>query len=144
MIIRPLQSSEVDAVVDFAIEGMRAETVPMTVSRPKVLAVVNHFAQPNNDFNLLAWDGGHLVAGIAIAATEMLFFERCEAHVVMFRSKAPGVGRVLLRHAMAWCAQDMRIRRVLWSLESDADPRTAKLAERFGFQLQSLGVMHKL
>lgn len=143
MLIRPIQPGERDAVADFAIEGMRSETVPMVVSREKVVAVIEHFVRPNRDFNLLAWDGDTLVAGIAVAVSEMLWFERCEAHIVMFRSLKPGVGRTLMRHALAWCKADMRIQRVLWSLEADADSRTTRYASRFGFNTQTLCVMHK-
>lgn len=143
MHIRSVQSAEVDLVADFAIEGMRSETVPLVVSRDKVAAVIEHFVRPNRDFNLLAWDGDTLVAGIAVAVSEMLWFERCEAHVIMFRSLKPGVGRTLMRHALAWCKADMRIQRVLWSLEADADLRTTRYAGRYGFNTQALCVMHK-
>lgn len=134
---------ETDVVTDFAIEGMRPETTSMVVSRQKVRCVVEHFARSTSDFNLLAWRGNELVAGIAVAVIEMLWFERCEAHIVMFRSKAPGVGRSVLRRAMEWCMADMRIKRVLWSLEADVDARTARFAARYGFNPQTLCVMEK-
>lgn len=133
--LRRVTEADVPAVADFAIEGMRAGLYPgVRLSRAKVEAVIRHFAGSASDFNLVAFDdAGRVVGAVAAAVAEMLWFERCEAHVVMCRAVVPGVGRRLLRELRTWVEADMRIRRVLWPMEAGGDPRIPKLAERLGF-----------
>jgi len=132
--LRRLRADEIEQLADFAIEGIRPELYPLHLDRAKVRAVVQAFIEPHQDrFQLAAFDGDRVVGAVAAAVMPMLWFERCEAHVILCRAIAPGTGRKLLGALKHWANQDMRIRRVIWPMEFHADERIAKLAKRAGF-----------
>lgn len=131
---RRIDRSDIGMVVDFAIRGLRPERTPMQVSRERIAATVEHFRASQSDFHLGAFDDTGTVGGIALAVSPMLFFERSEAHIVFLFATSPGVGFRLLRSAMTWAHRQPHIRRVLWSLEDDAEhDRMARIASRYGF-----------
>ena len=133
---RLLDHADLTAVANFAAEGMQAHRYPMRVSMAKVHATVAHFARSRGDFHLVAFDNGRVVGAIAALVSELPFFERFEAHVVMCRAIVPGVGRKLIAALKAWAENDFRIKRVQFPLEFHADPRQARLLERYGFKQQ--------
>lgn len=117
----------------FAVDGMQPHRYPMHVSMPKVEAVVEMFRRGPPHFGMVALREGKIVGAIAALVSEMLFFERCEAHVVMCRVTCPGVGAPMIRAMRDWATADMKIRRVLFPIEEWADPRMARLLARYGF-----------
>jgi hypothetical protein len=132
-----MKPDEYQQVADFAIEGMRCDLYPgLRLQRAKVDHVVQHFGASQSDFHQIAVDGGRVVAALAAAVSDMLFFERSEAHVVMCRSVMPGVGRKLIAALRAWADADMRIRRVQFPQEFHADPRARRMLARYGFTQQ--------
>ncbi len=132
--MRRISIDEVDTVAEFAIRGLRPERYPLHVSEARVRAAIRHFATSQTDFHLAAFDGPRMVGGIAVLVSPILWFERTEAHVVMFFCDPPGAGAALLRAAMQWAKRNPAIRRVLWPLEDDADAqRMQRFARRFGF-----------
>lgn len=135
IIYRTLQPDDIGAVAAFAAEGMPSRDAPgLRFSPEKVRAVVEHFARTPSDFHLLAFDAGRLVGAIAACVSEMLFFERCEATVVMCQARgAPGVGRELIARLMAWTRDDFRVRRVQFPIEIQARPGFERLLRGFGF-----------
>jgi GNAT superfamily N-acetyltransferase len=120
-------------LAQFAVVGLQAHRYPLHVSGAKVAAVVELFRRGAPHFGMVAVQDGRIVGAIAALVSEMLFFERCEAHVVMCRAVVPGVGRHLIRAVRDWARDDMRIRRVLFPIEEGADPRIARLLARYGF-----------
>lgn len=132
---RTLQLSDVDAVAAFAADGMPSrDAAGLRFSPVKVRSVVEHFAHTPSDFHLVAFDGGQVVGAIAACVTEMLFFERCEATVVMCQARGtPGVGRELIGRLMEWACDDFRVRRIQFPIEMQARPGFARLLRGFGF-----------
>lgn len=131
---RRITVAEVPAVAAFAIEGMRVDLYPgISVSDLKVAFVARHFAESWQDFHLVAFEDGKVVGAIAAAVSDILFFERAEAHVVMCRAVVHGVGRRLIAALRKWADTDDRVRRVLFPQEFHADPRALKLLARYGF-----------
>lgn len=135
MDFRRLTPNDLDQAIEFAIKGLRAELYPLHMSPAKVEVAARHFLTSEVDFHLAAFDGDRIVGGIAVHINEMLWFQRSEAHIVMLFAVVPGVGFQLLREAMRWTSEHMRIRRVVWPLEDDAPfDRMAHIAmRRFGF-----------
>lgn len=129
-------------MANFCIEGMRVHLYPMRLSLAKVQAAVSHFMYSTSDFHLAAFDGPHVVGGIAAAVTESPWFERCDCTVVMFRAVVPGVGRKLLGAFRNWVDDDMRIRRAFVPLEFDADKRMQRLLARYGFSVTQTVCTH--
>ena len=132
---RTLQLADVDAVAAFAADGMPSrDAAGLRFSPGKVRSVVEHFAHTPSDFHLVAFDGGQVVGAIAACVTEMLFFERCEATVVMCQARGtPGVGRELIGRLMAWVTSDMRVRRVQFPMDVGARRGYRRLLSSAGF-----------
>lgn len=131
---RRLTLADIEPVAAFAVEGMRPHLYPaQRLSMEKVRAVVQHFHDSATDFHLLAFDAGRLVAAIAAAVQESLFFERGEAHLVMCRSVAPGAAPAMFRALRTWFDREPRARRMHWPQEFDAPPSMTRLMRRYGF-----------
>ncbi len=146
VVFRPLQPGEIDAAVKFAVQGLRAYRRPeLLVSHDKIRAVVEHFALQRGrgtDFHLAAFVGEHIVGGIAVAVSESLWFERCDATIVMFRASVPHVGTSLLQAFRTWLARQIHVKRVFWPLEDDAPRAMARYARMHGFRAHQLCVLH--
>lgn len=131
-------------LAQFAVDGMQVHRYPLHVSMPKVAAVIDAVRRGPMHFGRVALQDGRVVGAIAAVVSEMLFFERWEAHVVMCRAVVPGVGRRLIRDLRAWAAADMKIRRVHFPMEEGADPRMGRLLARYGFdRCQSNAIFYK-
>lgn len=132
---RTLQLADVDAVAAFAADGMPSrDAAGLRFSPAKVRSVVEHFAHTPSDFHLVAFDGGEVVGAIAACVTEMLFFERCEATVVMCQARGtPGVGRELIGRLMAWACDDFRVRRIQFPMDVGARRGYRRLLASAGF-----------
>jgi hypothetical protein len=116
---------------------MRVELYPgLRLSRSKVEGVVRHFVITPGAFQLAAFEDGQVVGAVAAMATEMLWFERCEAHVVLCRATRPHVIRTLLRELRRWADGEFLVRRVVWPTEFHHDERMTRLAARHGFDNQ--------
>ena len=135
IIYRTLKPADIDAVAAFAAEGMPLRDAPgLRFSPAKVHAIVEHFARTPTDFHLVAFRAGQVVGAIAACVSEMLFFERCEASVVMCQARGePGVGRELIARLIVWARDDMRVRRVQFPVEITARPGFERLLRGFGF-----------
>ena len=138
MQFRRMTLDDLDQVAAFSMAGLRAHLYPLWPSQEKVRHVVRHFIESETDFHLAAFDGERMVGGIAAAVTEMLWFERCEATVVMFRAQTAGVGAGLLDDMKTWAARDMRIRRVQIACEFDAPKAMARYLAMRGFKHQQV------
>lgn len=141
---RRITEEDIAPMVDFAITGLRAHLYPMWPSQEKVLHVVRHFINTKRDFQFAAFLDGRIVGALGAVVTEMLFFERCEATVLIFRATVPGVGAELIRRMQEWCASEMRIRRVQFPCEFDAPRSMARYLRMQGFNRQQvLAVAYK-
>lgn len=138
MELRRITPDEIDQVAEFAIDGMHVERYPLHLDCTKVREAVTHFQRSSTDFHLAAFESGRIVGAIAAAVVGMHWWERCEAHIVVFRSASVGAGRQLLRALMAWFDGQPMVRRLTWAFERDADPRQKRYAKRFGFNTFAL------
>ena len=135
VIYRALQPLDIEPVARFAADGLpMPQSAGVRLSMDKVRAVVRHFAGSASDFHLVAFDGSNVVGAIAACVSEMLFFERCEATVVMCQARGePGIGRELISRLMAWATSDMRVRRVQFPVEIGARRGFERLLRGHGF-----------
>jgi hypothetical protein len=129
---RRIRIGDVKAISDLALAAIPCDP-ELRVSPAKIIQMVTYFAIHHEHFQLAAFDGETPVAGIAMYVTEMPFHERCEGCVMFCYSKLPGAGYRLVREMIRWVLNDMRIRRVSWSMNRGYDPRIKRLAARCGF-----------
>lgn len=132
---RRLTLADIEPVAAFAVDGMRPHLYPaQRLSMDKVRAVVRHFHDSASDFHLLAFDAGRLVAAMAAAVQESLFFERAEAHLLMCRATAPGAAPSMFAALRTWFEREPRVRCIRWPQEFDAPPAMTRLMGRYGFR----------
>lgn len=134
---RQLTAADVDAVSEFAIEGMRADLYAGRFVPGKVKAAVEGFLMPGG-FHLLAFEGRRVVGMIAAVMNEQLWFERCAAYVIACRATVAGVGRRLIQALREWADAQFMVRTVIFPMEFHARPSMAKLLARWGFTKQQI------
>ena len=132
---RRITVADLDEAVAFACEGIRPDLYPtLHLDRHRVRGVMAQFIDPHPDrFHLAAFEDGRIVGGVSAVISPMLWFERCEAHLVMLRATVAGAGRALLKALKEWADADLRVRRVIWPMEFHSNPRVMRLAARYGF-----------
>lgn len=141
---RRIGPGDVEQAASFAIQGLRPELYPMRLSSAKIEASLKHFMHSTSDFHMAAFDGPRIVGGIAAAVYESMFFERCDATVVMCRATLPGVGRALVSAMKSWAEDDFRVRRLIFPTEFDARPGMRRLLRGLGFsKVSAVCVMEK-
>lgn len=133
MELRRLCREDLDRVANYAVEGMRPHLVPLHLSMDRVRAVIRHLEISEQDYHQVAEHDGQIVGAIAAVASPMLFFERWEASVVMLRATMPGAGAALVRGLMQWARDDIRIKRVVLTMEFDAPRSMARFLRMNGF-----------
>ena len=110
-----------------------AGDLPVHIDMGKIRAAVTFFAEHGAEhFQLAAFKGGEPVGAIAAYVCEMPFFERCEAQIFMCYSAERGAGMRLVRALVEWFKADMRLRRIVWAMNANAE-RTSRLARLCGF-----------
>ena len=136
IVLRPIGSSDIEAVTALGVEAANtAEGIPAVMSAEKVRAMVSFFANDGDGhFNLVAFDEGVPVAGIAAYVQEMPFFERSEAQVVMCFSKSHGIGCKLIRALIQWADSNMAVRRIVWVMNEGNEKLASQMARVFGFK----------
>lgn len=139
---RRLTLDDVDQAATFAVRGLRPQLYPLHLSRLKIDNTLRHLVASETDFHQFAFKDGGIVGGVAALVSEIPFFERKQATVVMLFATAPGTGWHLVRQLFAWYRSDPMLRRLLWAFEFDADPRMMPIAERFGFNSFNVVASH--
>ena len=133
MQIRRATPSDVEAIVSLGLEALRTDPYPnLVISEDKVRAFTRLCISAPSDFVWVAEKDGEVVASVAAVVTDMTFYERKQASVVQFYSRAPGAGMPLLRELMRWVRGRRAIKMVVFTLEHRADPRIGKLLTRLG------------
>lgn len=128
---RRIKLLDVPAITDLAVKALTpSQSYPLHLDRAKVQKMVEGFAIDRSHYNMAAFKDEKPVGGIALYVVESPFFERHEGHVVMAFSEEPGTGARLIRLMMDWVKADMRVRRVVWSMNEACGDNS--IAARFG------------
>jgi RimJ/RimL family protein N-acetyltransferase len=138
---RRIRLTDVDAMAEFALSAIPDEP-ELAVSATKVVAMVTFIAIHREHFQMAAFKDGIPVAGVAMLVHEMPFHDRGEGSIIFCYATEPGVGYRLLRALIRWVNDDMRVRRVTWSMNRGFDERLRKLARRLGFQSEFPTMMY--
>jgi hypothetical protein len=131
---RRINNEDKEVVHNFVIEGMRADLYPLHLNDEKIDRTIQAMIDDYKHWNLAAFDDeGRMVGGLGALVVEMPWFDRCEAHIVMFRSTHQGVAATLMKQFFKWVEDNPLIRRVFHPLEFDASPAMVRLSRSYGF-----------
>ncbi len=93
-------------------------------------------ASPNNYAKVSVKDG-EVVASVCAIVDEQMLYERKQATVVQFYTKAAGEGMKLIRDFLKWARAQRKIKSIVFMVEFGADPRIKNLLERLGLACDS-------
>lgn len=131
--IRFAGPADIQAVYELGMEALEKDGYEgMRISPERVKAVAREVVTGAGNFCAVAEVDGRIVAAVSAIVHDQLFYERKQASVVQFYSRAPGCGIELLRFFMAWVGSRPGIKMVCFTLEAHADPRIGKLLRRLG------------
>lgn len=135
--IRQAQPQDAEQLAYLAEQSVRKRSVPLPVSRPRVGAMVRHgISDPHSFFWVAIAGNGLIVASLGALVHNGFWFEGQQASVLLYFSELPDEGIKLIRKFRDWVKARPEIKLAVFSLESNSDPRIAKLLRRCGFTLE--------
>lgn len=137
IVLRPARLGDVPAIVDLAVESVSRDPLPLRIDREAMADTAETLIAGNQHFAWVAEQDGVVVAAVGACAHPGFWFERLQASVLMFYSRAPGAGIGLLREFAKWVKSRPAIKVATFSLEPNMDPRIGKMLARLGFTLQT-------
>lgn len=141
---RRAQLNDVPVIVELAMESVSRSPLPGVEPDPAAMAdMARELVISQAHFIWVVDDAdGRPVACVAAQVTPGWWFKKLQASVLMFYSRQPGAGIVLLRKFAHWVKSRPAIKLAVFSLEHDADPRIAKLLTRLGFAMSNPGLTY--
>lgn len=133
--IRPACPRDVDAVVALGIEALEREPEPdLRIDRNHIRKMAIECISGPQHFSWVSEQEGRVVAVVSAMVEDSALYERKIATVLQFYTKAPGEGIKLLRQLFRWAKTRPIIKRVVFQLEVNADPRIAVMLRRMGLR----------
>lgn len=124
-----------EAVVALGIEALEREPEEdLVIDRRAIKDMVRECISGPSHFCWVCERDGQVVGAVSALVEDMALFERKQATVWQFYSKAPGEGIKLIRELLRWAKGRRVIKRVVFQLEVNADPRIAAMLRRLGLQ----------
>lgn len=135
MEFRRIVDGDMERVSRFVVDGMRSYLYPVHLDHAKITATIQALIDDTDQhWQLAAFENnGGMVGGLGALVVEMPWFERSEAHIIMFRATRVGVGDTLMHRFFEWVRNNIMVRRVFWPLEFDAPLAMLRLARGYGF-----------
>ena len=133
MIIRPASMSDLNQIVDIAVAQsnvypkLRADTSKIRALVTDAISAARHFAW------VAITDNSTVSAVILAFTTENSWAQRQNSAVLLWWSKTPGAGALLLRKFRDWVKSRRAIKIAGFSPDVDVDPRTWDIVQRAGF-----------
>lgn len=134
--IRPAVPTDLRAVVALGVEALERDPEPdLRIDRESITGMVRECISGPSHFCWVCEDDDGQVVGVVSAMVEdMALYERKQATVWQFYCKAPGWGVKLIREFLRWVKPRRIVKRVVFQLERDADPRIAVMLKRMGLK----------
>ncbi len=133
--IRQAVPADLPGVLALGLEAMNNDPYPnLVISERKCREVALQCISAPQNFCWVSEVQGEIVAAVCACVHEMTFYERRQASVVQFYSRAPGEGVKLLRKLLEWYRSRPGIKALVFTLEHGADPRIGLLLRRLGLK----------
>lgn len=131
--IRRAVPDDLPAIVALGLEALERGAYPeLVISRAKVEALARQCVSAARNFSWVAEKDGEVGGALCAIVSPLPFHERDQAVVIQFYSRIPGDGIALIRAFLRWTRGRPGIKLTQFTLETDADPRIAKLLVRLG------------
>ena len=140
-ICRRARLTDVNDIVDIAVESVSRDPLPVKIDREAMAAMVRQCLNPSH-FNWVTEKDGKIVAAVIAMVQPGFWFHKLQASVLLYYTRVPGCGLPLLREFARWVKSRSAIKLAIFELEPDADPRLVKFLNRLGFARESLNVTY--
>lgn len=141
MTIRRAKPSDIDAIVDIAVESVSRDPLPVKVDRQAMRETAVTCLNPAH-FMWVAEQDGKVVAAVAACVQPSFWFERLQCSVLLYYTRVPGAGLPLMREFARWVKSRSAIKLAVLELEPNTDPRLVKFLKRVGFTRESLNLTY--
>ena len=133
--VREATSTDVPDLVRLGQMALRADPAPKArISTQKLQDLARACVGDTNNYSWVSEIDGEVVAGLCALVHEQLVYERKQASVVQFYTTRPGEGIKLIRHFLKWARAQRKIKCIVFSIETNADPRIQVLLRRLGMK----------
>lgn len=141
MIFRPAKLSDVEGIVDIAVESVSIDPLPVKIDRDAMAAMAKECLGPAH-FMWVAEHEGKVVACVAAHVAPGFWFQKLQASVLLYYSRLPRAGTPLLREFAKWVKSRSAIKIAVMELEPTADPRLVRFMKRLGFVRESMNLTY--
>jgi hypothetical protein len=141
MIYRKATPSDVDAIVDIAVESVSKDPLPVKIDKDAMADTARTCLNPAH-FMWVAEQDGKVVAAMAACVQQGFWFHKLQCSVLLYYTRVPGAGLPLLREFAKWVKSRSAIKLAVIELEPGADPRLVKFFKRLGFERESLNLTY--
>lgn len=126
---------DVKAIVALGIEALEREPEDdLVIDRKHITRMVQECISGPSHFCWVSERDGQIVAVLSALVEDLALYERKQAMCWQFYSKAPGEGIKLIRAFLRWTKGRPIIKRVVFQLEVNADPRIGVMLRRMGLR----------
>lgn len=141
IVCRKAKLEDVPAIVDIAVESVSRDPLPVKINREAMADTARTCLNPAH-FMWVAEQDGKVVASVAACVQESFWFSKLQCSVLLYYTRVPGAGILLLREFARWVKSRSAIKVAVLELEPGADPRLVKFLNRLGFARESLNVTY--
>lgn len=141
--IRPAKQSDVDVIVELAVESVTTvDPLPLKLDIYEMKATARGMIGNPTQFVWVAESGGKVVACVGVACSKGFWFKGWQASMLLFWSRVPGAGIALLREMARWIKGRPLIKLGIIECEPSIDPRSVRFLRRIGFSRQSTNLVY--
>jgi N-acetylglutamate synthase-like GNAT family acetyltransferase len=141
IVCRKAKLDDIPAIVDIAVESVSRDPLPVKINREAMADTARTCLNPAH-FMWVAEQDGKVVASVAACVQESFWFSKLQCSVLLYYTRVPGAGILLLREFARWVKSRSAIKVAVLELEPGADPRLVKFLNRLGFARESLNVTY--
>lgn len=135
--IRKAKLSDVPAIVDLAVESVSRNAWPVEVDREAMAETARTALNPAH-FLWVAEQDGKVVGAFGAIVQPSFWFKKLSCSVLLYYSRAPGMGLPLVREFIKWFKGRSAIKCVMWEVEQECDHRIIKFLRRVGFSREAV------
>ena len=141
MLYRKATPSDIDAIVDIAIESVSNDPLPVKIDLSAMAATARSCLNPAH-FMWVADHDGKVVAAFAACVQQGFWFHKLQCSVLLYYTRVPGAGTPLMREFAKWVKSRSAIKLAIIELEPGADPRLVRFFKRLGFTRESTNLTY--
>lgn len=141
MIFRKATMSDINAIVDIAVESVSKDPLPVKIDCEAMADTARSCLNPAH-FMWVAEDDGKVVAAFAAVAQQSFWYTKLQCSVLLYYTRVAGAGLPLIREFAKWVKSRPAIKVAVVELEPGVDPRLVRFFKRVGFERESLNLSY--